>query len=73
MLSSALGVGGLEGEFTTCGEAVMGALRSRRDAISSLLDAVLSDPSVEWSVEREDHAVRKDLEVAVSLNLFASR
>lgn len=38
-----------------------------------LVDAVLSDPGVDWAVEREDAAAREDMELAVALGLFVSR
>ncbi len=38
-----------------------------------LVDAVLSDPGVDWAVEREDAAARQDMELAVALGLFVSR
>ena len=38
-----------------------------------LLDCLLADPLVDWAAEREDAAARKDMEVAVSLNLYVSR
>lgn len=38
-----------------------------------LLDAVLADPLVDWTSEREDMAARQNLELAVSLSLFVSR
>ena len=41
--------------------------------VAALLDAVLGDAGVEWSAEREDAAARQALELAVALQLFASR
>ncbi|GLC49196.1 hypothetical protein PLESTB_000192700 [Pleodorina starrii] len=73
MLSTALGVGGLEGAFRAACEATFGCLRRRREALVGLADAVLSDPGVDWAVEREDMAARQDMELAVALNLFISR
>ncbi|KXZ49313.1 PI3kinase-like protein [Gonium pectorale] len=73
MLVSALGVGGLEGPFRAACEATLACLRRRREAIASLVEAVLSDPGVDWAVEREDVAARQDMELAVALNLFVSR
>ncbi|GLI61976.1 hypothetical protein VaNZ11_004542, partial [Volvox africanus] len=73
MLSTALGVGGLEGVFRTACEATLGCLRRHREALVGLTDAVLSDPGVDWAVEREEMAARQDMELAVALNLFVSR
>ncbi|GAX80940.1 hypothetical protein CEUSTIGMA_g8375.t1 [Chlamydomonas eustigma] len=73
VLAVALGPVGPEGLFRTCLETGLTALRTRREGLAALLDAVLGDPGVEWSAEREDAAARQDLELAVSLQLFASR
>lgn len=75
LLSTALGVGGLDpgGPFCAALEAALGALRRRREALGGLVEAVLWDPGVDWAVEREDAAARQDMELAVALNLFASR
>ncbi|GIL75399.1 hypothetical protein Vretifemale_5200, partial [Volvox reticuliferus] len=73
MLRTALGVGGLEGVFRTACEATFGCLRRHREALVGLADAVLSDPGVDWAVEREEMAARQDMELAVALNLFVSR
>ncbi|GFR47474.1 hypothetical protein Agub_g9203, partial [Astrephomene gubernaculifera] len=73
MLSTALGVGGLEGAYRAAYEATLACLRRRREALVGLVDAVLSDPGVDWAVEREDMAARQDMELAVALNLFVSR
>lgn len=70
---SGLGAPGPEGPFRAACEAALGALRSRREPLVALLDAVLGDPLVEWAAERGDAAARQDLELAVSLNLFVSR
>ncbi len=60
--------------FNTCyTPQALAALRTRREGVAALLDAVLGDPGVEWSAEREDAAARQDLELAVALQLFASR
>ncbi|KAG2500586.1 hypothetical protein HYH03_001354 [Edaphochlamys debaryana] len=73
MLSTALGVGGLEGPFRAACELTLGCLRRRREALVGLADAILSDPGVDWAVEREDAAARQDMEAAVALGLFVSR
>eukprot|EP00198_Chlamydomonas_reinhardtii_P004149 XP_001693485.1 phosphatidylinositol 3-kinase-related protein kinase [Chlamydomonas reinhardtii] len=73
MMVAALGVGGLEGSYRAAAEAALGCLRRRRDALVGLVDAVLSDPGVDWAVEREDAAAREDMELAVALGLFVSR
>eukprot|EP00798_Chlamydomonas_sp_ICE-L_P024305 gene24305-9909_t len=72
-LGAALGATGPEGMFRIGCETAMGVLRSRREAVVSLLDAMLADPLVEWSAELDDAATRKNLDLAVSLNLFTSR
>lgn len=46
---------------------------SHREALVGLLDAVLADPLVDWTSEREGMAARQNLELAVSLSLFVSR
>lgn len=68
-------MGGLDpgGPFRAALEAALGALRRRREALGGLVEAVLWDPGVDWAVEREDAAARQDMELAVALNLFASR
>ncbi|KAL6760911.1 hypothetical protein V8C86DRAFT_1010253 [Haematococcus lacustris] len=75
-LSSGLGAaGGAEGgAFRGLCEALLAALRARREPFTALLDAVLGDPSVAWgSGAGEDAAARRDLELAVALQLFAAR
>eukprot|EP00955_Chlamydomonas_euryale_P076608 362725-Chlamydomonas_euryale.AAC.2 len=73
MLSCALGVAGPDGAFRGAAEAALCALRARRDGAAALFDAVLADPGVEWAAEREDAAAHGELELAVALQLFASR
>ena len=58
MLSAALGPSGPDGLFRSGFEAALGALRGQREGVAALLDAVLGDPGVEWSAEREDAAAR---------------
>ncbi|KAF5836803.1 hypothetical protein DUNSADRAFT_5382 [Dunaliella salina] len=66
--------GGTEGgAFKSAAEVALGALRARREALVGLLDAVLADPLVDWTSEREGMAARQNLELAVSLSLFVSR
>jgi hypothetical protein len=48
-------------------------LRGGRDALATLLEAVLADPLVQWGGEREAAAARRSLDVAVALNLLVSR
>ncbi len=75
-LAAGLGpAGGAEGgAFRAACELALAALRARREALVALLDAVLGDPLVGWSEGGErEVAARRDLELAVSLTLFASR
>ena len=58
MLAVALGPPGPDGLFRAGLEAALQALRGQREGVAALLDAVLGDPGVEWSAEREDAAAR---------------
>lgn len=69
----ALGPGGVVGGFTAVAASVLTVLQQSSELLSALLALLLSDPAVDWSVEREAHAAKKDQDTAVSLNLFASR
>lgn len=69
----ALSPGGVAGGFTAAACTVLTVLRKSSELLSSLLALLLADPAVDWSVEREAHAAKKDQDTAVSLNLFASR
>lgn len=64
------------GSFRPALEAVLGALRGRREAMVGLLDAVLGDATVGWwAAEREgaDGHGARGLELAVALQLFGLR
>jgi hypothetical protein len=52
---------------------VLSVLRGSGELLTALLALLLADPAVDWSVEREAHAARKDQDTSVSLKLFASR
>lgn len=69
----ALGPGGLQGPFSATAAAVLSTLRASADLLCGLLQLLLSDSSVDWSVDREAHAARKDQDTAVGLRLCASR
>lgn len=73
VLQAALGPGGLAGPFTAAAATVLATLRASSELLASLLALLLADPAVDWSVEREAHAARKDQDTSVSLKLFASR
>ncbi|KAK9805272.1 hypothetical protein WJX72_010214 [[Myrmecia] bisecta] len=72
-IQAALGLTGVEGAFRSDCEAVLHSLRSQSDTLTGLLEAIVNDPLVDWAVDREHHAARQDMELAVSLNLFTSR
>lgn len=69
----ALGPGGLHGPFSAAAATVLSTLRSSADLLCGLLQLLLSDAAVDWSVDREAHAARKDQDTAVGLRLCASR
>ncbi|WIA38029.1 hypothetical protein OEZ86_001400 [Tetradesmus obliquus] len=73
MMQAALGPGGLAGPFSAAAAATLATLRSSGELLAQLLALLLADPAVDWSVEREAHAARKDQDTGVSLKLFASR
>jgi hypothetical protein len=70
---AALGPGGLAGAFSAAAASVLSVLRGSGELLTALLALLLADPAVDWSVEREAHAARKDQDTSVSLKLFASR
>jgi hypothetical protein len=70
---AALGPGGLAGSFSAAAASVLSVLRGSGELLTALLALLLADPAVDWSVEREAHAARKDQDTSVSLKLFASR
>jgi hypothetical protein len=70
---AALGPGGLAGSFSAAAASTLAVLRGSGELLTSLLALLLADPAVDWSVEREAHAARKDQDTSVSLKLFASR
>jgi hypothetical protein len=69
----ALGPTGVEGTFRIGCEQTMRVLRGSKEVLLTLLEAFVYDPLVDWAVDRTDNEVRKNLEVNVSLSLFASR
>jgi hypothetical protein len=73
LLQVALGPGGLHGPFSAAAATVLSKLRSSADMLCGLLQLLLSDAAVDWSVDREAHAARKDQDTAVGLRLCASR
>jgi hypothetical protein len=73
VLQVALGPGGLQGPFSAAAATVLSKLRSSADLLCGLLQLLLSDTAVDWSVDREAHAARKDQDTAVGLRLCASR
>ncbi len=73
LLQAALGPTGKEGAFRAACERTLAALRAARAPLSSLLALLLEDPGVDWAAEREAQAARRDVDSAISLNLFASR
>lgn len=73
VLQVALGPGGLQGPFSAAAADVLARLRSSADLLCGLLQLLLSDTAVDWSVDREAHAARKDQDTAVGLRLCASR
>ncbi|WIA17720.1 hypothetical protein OEZ85_009237 [Tetradesmus obliquus] len=73
MMQAALGPGGLAGPFSAAAAATLSTLRNSGELLAQLLALLLADPAVDWSVEREAHAARKDQDTGVSLKLFASR
>jgi PI-3-kinase-related kinase SMG-1 len=73
LLQSALGPTGKEGAFRAACERVLCALRGAGAPLAALLELLLGDPGVDWAAEREAQAARRDVDAAVSLNLFASR
>ncbi|XP_074275372.1 uncharacterized protein LOC141599291 [Silene latifolia] len=79
ILEAALGLTGLEGDFRTNCETVLGVLRQNKDILLMLLEVFVWDPLVEWTRGdfHDDAAIggeeRKGMELAVSLSLFASR
>jgi FKBP12-rapamycin complex-associated protein len=48
MLVKAMGVSGVEGNFTMTCEAVMRVLRSNRDSVMAMLEAFVHDPLMNW-------------------------
>lgn len=52
---------------------MLSTLRGASDLLCGLLQLLLSDSAVDWSVDREAHAARKDQDTAVGLRLCASR
>jgi phosphatidylinositol kinase/protein kinase (PI-3 family) len=70
---AALGPTGKEGAFRAACERALSALRAARAPLGGLLALLLEDPGVDWAAEREAQAARRDVDLAVSLNLFASR
>ena len=53
-LQAALGVTGVEGTFRSSCEAVLLSLRHNSRALLLLMEAILTDPLVDWAPDRED-------------------
>jgi hypothetical protein len=64
MLQAALGTAGVQGTFTAAASGAAAGLAEHSATLLALLRAVLTDPLVDWSAEREAHAARKDMDVA---------
>lgn len=60
----ALGATRAEGSFRQAAEAALAGLRRHATPLAALLEAVLCDPLVDWSAERELQSAKKDLDVA---------
>ncbi|CAD7698978.1 unnamed protein product [Ostreobium quekettii] len=72
-LQASMSLGGLSGIFLHKCTDVLTVMRDNKAGLKVLLDAMLSDPTVDWAAERHERAARKDMDLAVSLQLFASR
>ena len=73
IMRGAMGVSGVEGRFRIACEETLDVLRRNQEPLLTLLQAFVYDPLVDWSAQREDHRARLEMELAVSLSLFASR
>eukprot|EP01052_Picozoa_sp_SAG31_P046157 SAG31_NODE_8713_length_1400_cov_2.438125_1_plen_350_part_10 len=51
----------------------MRVLRRNKETLLTLLEAFVYDPLVDWTMEKAAQEARKDMELSVGLNLFASR
>ena len=72
-LRGALGISGVQGPFQVACELSMEVMRQHRELLLTLLETFVYDPLVDWTKNEEDDKARAEIELAVSLSLFASR
>ena len=58
MLVRAMEVSGIEGNFRSTCEGVMGVLRSNKDSVMAMLEAFVHDPLINWRLLEPDGAGR---------------
>ena len=73
LMQIALGLTGVEGAFRIACEQVMRVIRSNKETLLTLLEAFVYDPLVDWMADRADDLERRQMEMQVTLSLFASR
>merc|ERR1712185_25769 len=54
MLVAAMEVSGVEGNFRSTCEAVMGMLRNNKDSVLAMLEAFVHDPLINWRLLRDN-------------------
>ncbi|KAK9839154.1 hypothetical protein WJX74_010625 [Apatococcus lobatus] len=72
-LQAALGVTGVEGTFRGSCEQILSLARSQGTSLTEVLQAILTDPLLDWIPGEEQSSVQKGLEVVAALRLFGSR
>jgi PI-3-kinase-related kinase SMG-1 len=73
VMQIALGLTGVDGAFRIACEQVMRVIRSNKETLLTLLEAFVYDPLVDWMADRADDLERRQIEMHVTLSLFASR
>ncbi|GAB4817948.1 hypothetical protein N2152v2_004994 [Parachlorella kessleri] len=70
-LVAALGAAGAQGRFRVCCQRALRLLRANAEPLSTLLEASVADPLVDWNAEDGDKARRRAFELASALQLFS--
>jgi len=72
-LQASIGFSGVEGPFRISCEKALRVLRRNKEALLTLLEAFVYDPLVDWTADKINDQASKNVELHVSLSLFASR
>ncbi|CAG8459304.1 17347_t:CDS:10, partial [Acaulospora colombiana] len=72
-IEAALGVTGVEGVFRIACEIVLGVLRKNKEILTTLLEAFVYDPLVDWHQDSFEDRNKQMMEVEENLGLLTSR